>query len=66
MSNELSSFSVRELMADQNRYCVPMYQRNYAWEEGEIHQLIQDVQRVAHRTVLEHCRQTAICSSFKC
>ncbi|EKF9438915.1 DUF262 domain-containing protein [Vibrio cholerae] len=44
MSNELSSFSVRELMADQNRYCVPMYQRNYAWEEGEIHQLIQDVQ----------------------
>jgi uncharacterized protein with ParB-like and HNH nuclease domain len=44
MNNELLSFSVRELMADQNRYCVPMYQRNYAWEEGEIHQLIQDVQ----------------------
>lgn len=43
MSNELSSFSVRELIADQNLYCVPMYQRNYAWEEGEIHQLIQDV-----------------------
>lgn len=24
-------------------YRIPMYQRNYAWEEGEITQLIQDV-----------------------
>lgn len=43
MSDELLSFSVGALIADQNRYCVPMYQRNYAWGEGEIHQLIQDV-----------------------
>jgi hypothetical protein len=46
MSNELLSFSVRELVADQNCYCVPMYQRNYAWGESEIHQLIQDVQDI--------------------
>lgn len=43
MSDELLSFSVGKLIADQNRYCVPMYQRNYAWGEGEINQLIQDV-----------------------
>lgn len=43
MSNELMSFSIRDLIADQSGYCVPMYQRNYAWGEGEIHQLIQDV-----------------------
>lgn len=43
MSNELMSFSIRDLIADQSCYCVPMYQRNYAWGEGEIHQLIQDV-----------------------
>ena len=43
MSDELLSFSVGELIADQNQYCVPMYQRNYAWGEGEINQLIQDV-----------------------
>lgn len=35
--------SIRELLADSARYLVPMYQRNYAWEEGEITQLLQDV-----------------------
>ncbi|EMH0133119.1 TPA: DUF262 domain-containing HNH endonuclease family protein [Proteus mirabilis] len=43
MSNELLSFSIRDLITDQNHYCIPMYQRNYAWGEGEIHQLIQDI-----------------------
>lgn len=40
----IRSFRVKELLADTSRYLVPMYQRNYAWGEGEINQLIQDVQ----------------------
>ncbi|EPO7426842.1 DUF262 domain-containing protein [Vibrio cholerae] len=40
----IHSFRVKELLADNSRYLVPMYQRNYAWGEGEINQLIQDVQ----------------------
>ncbi|ANQ21206.1 hypothetical protein BA893_05825 [Vibrio natriegens] len=40
----IHSFRVKELLADTSRYLVPMYQRNYAWGEGEINQLIQDVQ----------------------
>lgn len=36
-------FSIKELLSDGARYLVPMYQRNYAWGEGEITQLIQDV-----------------------
>ncbi|WP_305816704.1 DUF262 domain-containing protein [Photobacterium leiognathi] len=40
----IHSFRVKELLADTCRYLVPMYQRNYAWGEGEINQLIQDVQ----------------------
>lgn len=36
-------FSVRALLEDSARYLVPMYQRNYAWGEGEITQLLQDV-----------------------
>ena len=36
-------FSIRELLEDSARYLVPMYQRNYAWGEGEITQLLQDV-----------------------
>lgn len=35
--------SIKELLSNGNRYIIPMYQRNYAWEEGEITQLIQDV-----------------------
>lgn len=30
-------------------YHIPMYQRNYAWEEGEITQLIQDVEDYRRR-----------------
>jgi hypothetical protein len=37
------NYSVKGLLADASRYLVPMYQRNYAWGEGEINQLIQDV-----------------------
>ncbi|MGL4468584.1 MAG: DUF262 domain-containing protein, partial [Aeromonas hydrophila] len=36
-------FSIRALLEDRARYLVPMYQRNYAWGEGEITQLLQDV-----------------------
>ena len=44
MSNtDVHTFSIRELLADDARYLVPMYQRNYAWGEGEITQLLQDV-----------------------
>lgn len=43
MNNSVQSFTARELLVDACRYVVPMYQRNYAWGEAEIHQLIQDV-----------------------
>ncbi len=29
-------FSIRALLEDRARYPVPMYQRNYAWGEGDI------------------------------
>lgn len=37
------SFNVGTLLTT-DVYRIPMYQRNYAWEEGEITQLIQDVE----------------------
>ncbi len=43
MSNDISQLSIRELLSGGTNYIIPMYQRNYAWEEGEITQLIQDV-----------------------
>lgn len=42
--SKVLDFNVRELLTDASTYWIPMYQRNYAWGEGEINQLIQDVQ----------------------
>ncbi|MFJ4086091.1 DUF262 domain-containing protein [Pseudomonas psychrophila] len=43
MSSEISQLSIKALLNGGVEYVIPMYQRNYAWEEGEITQLIQDV-----------------------
>lgn len=44
----ISQLSVQDLLGGSklntsSNYLIPMYQRNYAWGEGEITQLIQDV-----------------------
>lgn len=36
--------TVGELFADGTSYIVPIYQRNYAWEDTQIEQLIRDVE----------------------
>lgn len=43
MNEQIQTFSVKALLSDPNRYLIPMYQRNYAWGESEITQLVQDV-----------------------
>lgn len=43
MSNHIEQLSVQHLLQGDVLYRIPMYQRNYAWDEGEITQLIQDV-----------------------
>lgn len=43
MPEAITQLSVGELLGGPERYLIPMYQRNYAWEEGEITQLLQDV-----------------------
>jgi len=43
MSDEIAQLSIKELLSGDVDYIIPMYQRNYAWDEGEITQLIQDV-----------------------
>jgi hypothetical protein len=42
-SDEIKEFTIELLLSNSATYVVPMYQRNYAWGEGEINQLIQDV-----------------------
>lgn len=42
-SDEVTQLTVKELLGGEESYLIPMYQRNYAWEEAEIAQLIQDI-----------------------
>jgi uncharacterized protein with ParB-like and HNH nuclease domain len=42
MNNEPLELCLEEIFAEDN-YIIPLYQRNYAWEEREVTQLIQDI-----------------------
>lgn len=42
-STTINSLSISELLNGSRNYIIPIYQRNYAWGEAEITQLIQDI-----------------------
>ena len=42
-SDQITQLSIRSLLSRNDEYVIAVYQRNYAWEEEEITQLIQDV-----------------------
>ncbi len=35
--------TIKDLFESKDQYSIPIYQRNYAWEEDQISQLIQDI-----------------------
>jgi len=35
--------TIKQIFSQEDRYNIPIYQRNYAWEESQISQLIQDI-----------------------
>lgn len=41
--NNIVELSMKQLLDSNDRYVIPIYQRNYAWGESEINQLIQDI-----------------------
>lgn len=43
MNDNIPVFTIRELFENRDSYLIPIYQRNYAWGEGQVNQLIQDV-----------------------
>ncbi len=43
MSDNLTPLKIKDLFGNSNKYSIPIYQRNYAWGEKEITQLIQDI-----------------------
>ncbi|WP_153391455.1 GmrSD restriction endonuclease domain-containing protein [Chryseobacterium vaccae] len=49
MSTNLTPLSIRQLLNQDSYYSIPIYQRNYAWGEKEITQLIQDIADYAEK-----------------
>lgn len=44
MSEQITSLKVEDIFNSENsKYKIPIYQRNYAWKEPQIRQLIQDI-----------------------
>ena len=41
-NNYVKPLKINELL-DNDKYIIPIYQRNYAWEDKEISLLIQDL-----------------------
>ena len=41
--DNIVSLSLKQLLNGDTHYIIPIYQRNYAWGESEITQLIQDI-----------------------
>ena len=42
-SNQIKTLSVQDVLDGSDLYKIPIYQRNYAWGDKEITQLIQDI-----------------------
>ena len=42
-ASQIQELNIKELLDGSDNYMIPIYQRNYAWEEKEIEQLIQDI-----------------------
>ncbi|OOS24726.1 DUF262 domain-containing protein [Moraxella pluranimalium] len=43
--NDIARLSIKELFEAQDKYIIPIYQRNYAWTDTEVGQLIDDIHR---------------------
>lgn len=41
--NNIKPFKIKELCSSDDKYIIPIYQRNFAWGETEITQLVQDI-----------------------
>ncbi len=43
--NDIARLSIEKLFETKDEYIIPIYQRNYAWTDAEVGQLIDDIHR---------------------
>ncbi len=54
MNNEIKPLQVSEIFSDRSKYIIPIYQRNYAWKNTQIIQLIEDIADYAKQSPNEN------------
>ncbi len=42
-NKQIKSFTIQDLFNSNDEYLIPIYQRNYAWQEAQVVQLVQDI-----------------------
>ena len=45
MSKAVKLLTIEQLLSQEDHYLIPVYQRNYAWTDTEVGQLIDDIRR---------------------
>ena len=53
MENNLTELNIKSLLST-DKYVIPIYQRNYAWGELEVTQLIQDIVDYSKRSISQN------------
>lgn len=43
-NDNIKEFTIQELFEKMDNYVIPIYQRNYAWSDEEVKQMIKDIQ----------------------
>lgn len=56
--NKIKSLKIKELFNSNDEYLIPIYQRNYAWQEAQVVQLIEDISDYAEMYKNEQSKKT--------
>ena len=56
--NKIKSFKIKELFNSNDEYLIPIYQRNYAWQEAQVVQLVEDIADYAEMNKNNHVKKT--------
>ena len=58
--NKIKSFKIKELFNSNDEYLIPIYQRNYAWQEAQVVQLVEDIADYAEMNKNNHVKKLTI------
>ena len=59
INNEpIKSFKIKDLFNSSDEYLIPIYQRNYAWQEAQVVQLVEDIADFAEMNNTEQPKKT--------